>query len=65
MELPVIKNSVFNVSVDGTRKYYESVRGSGVYDKVKYNANRNDIRVNVTCVLNRLNSDCVEEFLNE
>lgn len=65
IELPVIKNSVFNVSVDGTRRYYESIRGSGVYDKVKDNANRNDIRVNVACVLNRLNADCVEAFLEE
>lgn len=65
IELPVIKNGVFNVSVDGTRRYYESVRGTGVYDKVKDNANRNDIRINVTCVLNRLNSDCIEAFLDE
>jgi len=65
IELPVIKNGVFNVSVDGTRKYYESIRGTGLYDKVKDNANRNDIRINVACVLNRLNADCVEAFLNE
>ncbi|HLV33048.1 MAG TPA: radical SAM protein [Chitinispirillaceae bacterium] len=65
IELPVINNSVYNVSVDGTREYYESIRGTGVYDKVKDNADRNDIRINVACVLNRLNGDCVESFLKE
>jgi MoaA/NifB/PqqE/SkfB family radical SAM enzyme len=63
--LPVISNSVFNVSVDGTREYYEKIRGRGVYDKVKENANRKDIRINIACVLNRLNSDCIEAFLKE
>lgn len=65
IELPVISNSVFNVSVDGTREYYEKIRGAGVYDKVKDNANRNDIRINVTCVLNRFNGDCIEALLKE
>lgn len=65
IELPVITNSVFNVSVDGTREYYQQIRGAGCYDEVKENANRSDIRVNITCVLNRINSDCIEAFLEE
>lgn len=64
-ELPVLTNSVFNVSVDGTKKYYEEIRGAKVYDKVKENANRSDIKVNVACVLNSINSDCIEALLNE
>lgn len=65
MELPLIPHSVFNVSVDGTREYYEKIRGHGYYDKVKVNTNRNDIRVNVTCVVNRINAECIEELLKE
>lgn len=64
-ELPVLNNSVFNVSVDGTKKHYEEIRGAKVYDIVKHNADRNDIRVNVACVINQLNKDCIEPLLKE
>lgn len=65
IELPVLSNSVFNVSVDGTREYYEQIRGRGHYEKVKINADRNDIRVNVACVLNSINHQCVKAMLEE
>lgn len=65
MELPALSNSVFNVSVDGTREYYEQIRGAGHYEKVKANADRNDIRVNVACVLNKINHECVKPMLEE
>lgn len=65
IELPKWKNCVFNVSVDGTKEYYEKIRGSGIYDKVKRNANRNDIAVNIACVLNKENYHCIEEMLEE
>ncbi|NLE01248.1 MAG: radical SAM protein [Fibrobacter sp.] len=64
-ELPSLKNGVFNVSVDGTKEYYEAIRGAKVYDLVKQNANRKDIKVNVACVLNSLNKDCPEKLLKE
>ena len=65
IELPYIANGVFNVSVDGTKEYYERIRGTGIYDKVKEHADRKDIRVNVTCVLNSLNKECIEDLLEE
>jgi hypothetical protein len=65
IELPVLSNSVFNVSVDGTREYYEQIRGTRHYDRVKVNADRNDIRVNVACVLNRINHQCIKAMLHE
>ena len=65
MELPNWKNCVFNVSVDGTKKYYEEVRGLKIYDKVKKHANRNDIRINIACVLNKKNYHCIEPLLEE
>jgi len=65
MELPKWKNCAFNVSVDGTREYYEKIRGFGIYDKVKGHANRDDVSVNVVCVLNRQNYHCIEDMLKE
>ncbi len=65
LELPKWKNCVFNVSVDGTKEYYEKIRGAGIYDKVKKHANRSDINVNIACVLNKENHYCVEDFLKE
>jgi len=65
IELPKWKNCVFNVSVDGTKEYYEKVRAPKMYDKVKRYANRNDIRVNIACVLNKKNYYCIEDLLKE
>lgn len=64
LELPDWQNCVFNISVDGTKKYYERVRGPH-YDLVKSHADRNDIKVNIACVLNSINIDCIEGLVNE
>ena len=65
IELPKWKRCVFNVSVDGTKEYYEEIRGLKIYDKVKKHANRNDIHVNIACVLNKENYYCIEDLLKE
>ncbi len=65
LELPNWENCVFNISIDGTKEYYEKIRGVGNYEKAKRNANRDDIHVNIACVLNRENYVCVEDLLEE
>jgi MoaA/NifB/PqqE/SkfB family radical SAM enzyme len=65
IELPQLPGSVFNVSVDGTKEYYEQIRGRGHYYQVKENADRGDVHVNVTCVLNRINGSCLDAFVQE
>ncbi|MCK5085302.1 radical SAM protein [Candidatus Parcubacteria bacterium] len=65
LELPEWKSCVFNVSVDGTKEYYEEVRGLKIYDKVMEHASRNDIHVNIACVLNKKNYYCIEDLLKE
>lgn len=65
IELPRLPHCVYNVSVDGTKRFYEEIRGRDLYDKVKQNADRNDIHVNITCVLNKTNSECIEDFVKE
>ena len=63
--LPKWKNCTFNVSVDGTKKYYEEIRGKDTYDRMKKNANRSDVKVNIACVLNKKNHHCLEDLLKE
>ncbi|MCK5474650.1 MAG: hypothetical protein KAI53_04535, partial [Candidatus Aenigmarchaeota archaeon] len=65
IELPKWKTCVFNISVDGTKKYYEKIRGLKIYDKVKQHADRNDIHVNIACVLNKENHQCINDLLKE
>lgn len=64
-ELPNLPNCVYNVSVDGTKQFYEEIRGKGIYERVKHNADRDDIHVNVANVLNKVNSECIEDFVKE
>lgn len=56
---------VFNVSVDGTKKEHDTIRGKGVYGMVKKNIAASKARINLVCVLNTVNSDCVEPMLKE
>ncbi len=65
IELPKLRNCVFYVSVDGTKKYFEKIRGKNVYDKIKKNADRDDVIVYIACVLNKQNYDCIEDMLEE
>ncbi|MFA6096709.1 MAG: radical SAM protein [Candidatus Paceibacterota bacterium] len=65
IELPKWNNCVFNISVDGTKEYYEQIRGVNTYDKLKRNADRDDIHVNIACVLNKKNQNCIESLLEE
>lgn len=65
IELPKWNSCVFNISVDGTKEYYEQIRGVNTYDKLKRNADRDDIHVNIACVLNKKNRHCIESLLEE
>lgn len=65
IELPKWKDCFFYVSVDGTKEICEKIRGKGIYDKIKKNADRNDIKVTLACVLNKENYHCIEDMLEE
>ena len=57
-------NCIFEVSVDGTKKYHEIIRGRN-YDKIKENINRSDINVNIACIINKLNYKCIKNMVEE
>lgn len=54
-----------NVSLDGTQPYHERVRGVGTYPKIQRNVLAAKQPVVLSCVITRLNVDCLEEFCAE
>jgi len=64
--LPRWKDVSYFVSLDGTKRYNDSLRGRGVYDKVRTNlevyGGRN---LCMAMGINRFNESCVEDFVEE
>lgn len=56
------------ISVDGTKEINDSLRGAGVYDKIRKNAfsaMERKIPILLLYCLNAINIDCIPEFLEE
>jgi MoaA/NifB/PqqE/SkfB family radical SAM enzyme len=62
--IPNWDDVVFYVSVDGTQKYYEDIRGTH-YNLIKNNVKNSPISVNIAMVINKLNEKCLEDFCEE
>jgi len=62
--LPNWPNGVFEVSVDGTKKFHEMIRGKS-YDKIKQNIDRKDLHINIACIINKLNYKCIRDMVEE
>lgn len=66
--LPVWNDVSFHISVDGTEKYHDEIRGQGIYTKLKANILKSDPekqKIFLACCLNRKNVDCFEDLLKE
>lgn len=63
--LPKWKDCVFFVSIDGTKEFHEQTRKENIYDKIKININRDDVDVYINFTINKINFNCLEEFLEE
>lgn len=62
--LPNWPNCVFEVSVDGTKKFHEIIRGKN-YDKIKQNIDRKDLHINIACIINKLNYQRLRDMVEE
>ena len=62
--LPNWPDGVFEVSVDGSKKFHEMIRGKN-YDKIKQNINRKDLHINIACIINKLNYKCLRDMVEE
>lgn len=66
--LPDWPDVEFHVSIDGTRRFHDAIRGSGCYEKIRKNIadSANDhLNIAIACCLNRKNSGCVEDLIKE
>lgn len=58
-----IRNTQYWVSVDGTKEYYEQQKGP-LYDQVEKNIKKmEDKSVVITCVLSKINKNCIKDFV--
>lgn len=65
IELPNWPDVNFYISVDGPKELHDDIRGAGMYDKTRKNANRPDLKIIVSMVVNKLNYTGIERFLEE
>ncbi len=66
LPIPSWDDVSFFVSVDGTKKYHELIRGKGTYAKAKQNIGATGARfLLLNMVVNSLNYGCIKEFVSE
>ncbi len=67
LPLPQWTDVEFHISIDGTEKLHDEIRGSGCYEKIKRNlgAINDEMNVAIACCLNRANIDCLEDIAAE
>lgn len=65
MEIPDWKDTIFLVSVDGTKKYHEQLRGKGTYEKIKKKILDSKGKIFLNMVITRKNHLCLEDFVKE
>ena len=64
--LPDWPDCNFYVSVDGTREYYRDMRGQEwMYDRIKKNTERPDLRIIIAMVVAKNNWQCIPAMLEE
>jgi len=64
LPIPNWEKVVVWISVDGTKPYYEKIRGP-VYDKVKSNILSSPVAFRLAIVINKLNLECIEDLILE
>ena len=65
IELPNWPDVNFYISVDGPKELHDEIRGAGMYEKTRKNADRPDLKIIVSMVISRLNYKGVERFLED
>lgn len=66
--LPDWPDVEFHISVDGSKRQHDAIRGQGCYSKIVKNLSDSrcsGLNIALACCLNRNNSDCVEELFDE
>jgi len=63
--LEKIKNTEYRISIDGTKEFHEKQRGD-YYEIIKKNIKKSKVNnIVVNCLISKLNSSCLEDFIEE
>lgn len=65
IELPNWPDVNFYISVDGPKDMHDAIRGAGMYEKTRKNADRPDLKIIVSMVINKINYSGIERFLED
>lgn len=65
IELPDWPDVNFYISVDGPKDMHDAIRGAGMYEKTRKNADRPDLKIIVSMVVNRINHTGIERFIED
>jgi len=65
LEIPDWKDCIFFVSIDGTKKFHERIRGKMTFDKIKNNIINSKSKIFLDMVINSMNYTCIENMLKE
>ncbi len=63
--IPKLENTAFFVSIDGTEKYHDFIRGKGIYEKIKKNISESSARIFIHAVINAKNAVSIPDLLEE
>ncbi|MCF6157264.1 MAG: radical SAM protein [wastewater metagenome] len=65
IELPNWPDVNFYISVDGKKNTHDTIRGKGCHDRIKRNARRPELKILVSMVINTVNYQDIEYFIEE
>ena len=65
IELPHWPDVNFYISVDGKKEMHDAIRGKGCHERIKKNANRSELKILVSMVINKMNHQDIEYFIEE
>lgn len=65
LELPYWPDVNFYISIDGPQEMHDAIRGKGCYARIKKNIDRPDLKILVSMVINRMNYQGIERFIEE
>lgn len=65
IELPNWPDVNFYISVDGKKDMHDAIRGKGCYEKIQKHANRPELKIHVSMVINKMNYQDIKYFIEE
>jgi len=65
LAIPNLKGCNFFVSIDGTKRYHELIRGKETYDRTARNITSSKAKISLVMTVNSINYRCISDMLEE